>query len=64
MSPEVDEIIPVSRGGNPIDWHNVQLVHRCCNRMKSNHSNRWAIDKAHGRPAAKPSSMPFQTVGI
>lgn len=38
MSPEVDEIIPVSRGGSPIDRNNVQLVHRCCNLRKGNGS--------------------------
>lgn len=36
MSPEVDEIIPVSRGGNPLAWDNVQLAHRDCNRRKGN----------------------------
>ena len=36
MSPEVDEIIPVSRGGSPIDRTNVQLVHRSCNQLKGN----------------------------
>ena len=36
MAPEVDEIIPVSRGGDPYDLENVQLVHRKCNRAKSN----------------------------
>lgn len=36
-SPEVDEIIPVSRGGDPLDPTNLQLTHRLCNRRKSNH---------------------------
>jgi 5-methylcytosine-specific restriction endonuclease McrA len=35
MRPEVDEIIPVSRGGNPLDIDNCQLTHRFCNRRKS-----------------------------
>lgn len=35
LSPEVDEIIPVSRGGNPLDFNNVQLAHRICNQRKS-----------------------------
>lgn len=64
MSAEVDEIIPVSRGGDPLAWNNVQLTHRCCNQMKSNHSNQWAIGKANGKPSLKPSTMPFRTVGI
>lgn len=28
----VDEIIPVSRSGNPADWNNMQLVHNWRNR--------------------------------
>jgi 5-methylcytosine-specific restriction endonuclease McrA len=36
MSAEVDEIIPISRGGSPTDRSNVQLTHRICNQRKSN----------------------------
>lgn len=36
MSAEVDEIIPVSKGGNPLDIRNCQLVHRVCNQRKGN----------------------------
>lgn len=36
-SAEVDEILPVSRGGSPYDRSNLQLAHRCCNLRKSNH---------------------------
>ena len=36
LSPTVDHIIPVSRGGHPSDISNLQLAHRCCNREKSN----------------------------
>lgn len=35
-APEVDEIIPVSLGGNPLRWDNVQLTHRACNQRKGN----------------------------
>lgn len=34
MSPELDEITPVSRGGSPYDIDNLQLTHRICNRRK------------------------------
>lgn len=34
LSPELDEIIPVSRGGSPYDIENLQLVHRSCNQRK------------------------------
>lgn len=33
---EVDEIVPVSRGGSPIDPANVQPAHRICNQRKGN----------------------------
>lgn len=29
MSFEVDEIVPVSMGGDPLDWANTQPAHRC-----------------------------------
>lgn len=35
LSPTVDHIIPVSKGGHPSDIANLQLAHRCCNRQKS-----------------------------
>ena len=35
-SPEVDEIIPVSRGGSPYDRTNCRLVHRLCNQRRGN----------------------------
>ena len=36
MSYELDEIIPVSRGGDPFDIDNVQPSHRICNQRKGN----------------------------
>lgn len=36
MSFELDEIIPISRGGSPIDPDNVQATHRICNERKGN----------------------------
>jgi len=35
LSPTVDHIIPVSKGGHPSDISNLQLAHRCCNRQKA-----------------------------
>ena len=34
MSFELDEIIPVSRGGDPLDRENVAPAHRICNQMR------------------------------
>ena len=36
MSYELDEIIPVSRGGDPLDESNVAPAHRICNQRKGN----------------------------
>lgn len=35
LSPCIDHIIPVSKGGHPSDLSNMQLAHMCCNRLKS-----------------------------
>ena len=35
LSPTVDHIIPIAKGGHPSDLDNLQLAHRCCNREKS-----------------------------
>ena len=35
MSPVIDHIIPVSKGGHPSDIDNLQLAHWSCNRQKS-----------------------------
>jgi len=35
MSPSVDHIIPLNKGGHPSDINNLQLAHWICNRMKS-----------------------------
>lgn len=35
LSPCIDHIIPVSKGGHPSDIDNLQLAHMTCNRQKS-----------------------------
>lgn len=35
MSPVIDHIIPVSKGGHPSAMENLQLAHWTCNRQKS-----------------------------
>ena len=35
LSPTIDHIIPVIRGGHPSDLDNLQLAHFACNRAKS-----------------------------
>lgn len=36
MSFEVDELVPVSKGGDPLDRANVDAAHRVCNERKGN----------------------------
>ena len=35
LSPCIDHIIPVAKGGHPSDVDNLQLAHWTCNRQKS-----------------------------
>ena len=35
LSPTIDHIVPLAKGGHPSDIENLQLAHRCCNRQKS-----------------------------
>lgn len=35
MSPCIDHIIPITKGGHPSDIDNLQLAHWTCNRQKS-----------------------------
>ncbi|UYM26641.1 HNH endonuclease [Arthrobacter phage Bauer] len=35
-APEVDEIIPVSKGGSPYERSNCRLAHRLCNQKRGN----------------------------
>ena len=35
LSPCIDHIIPIAKGGHPSDIANLQLAHWCCNRQKS-----------------------------
>ncbi len=36
MAYELDEIVPISRGGSPTDPDNLQATHAICNRRKGN----------------------------
>lgn len=45
MAPEVDELIPVSKGGSPYSRNNVALAHRICNQRRGKF---WSSDKLTG----------------
>ena len=36
LSFEVDELVPVSLGGDPLDYGNVDAAHRACNNWRKN----------------------------
>lgn len=42
-SPEVDEVIPVSKGGSPYQRDNCRLAHRICNQRRGNGSRQRPI---------------------
>ena len=55
MSFEVDEIVPVSKGGNPYRRDNVQAAHRICNQRRGNKP----LQKTPARvPIAAPLPQP------
>lgn len=64
MSAEVDELIPVSRGGDPYTFANCRLTHRICNRLKSDKTDEHARLLLEGKRTLKASSLPFRTFGI
>ena len=42
-APVIDEIVPVSKGGNPYDRDNVRLAHRLCNARRGNGTRQRAV---------------------
>ena len=59
FSFEVDELVPVSKGGSPPSRANVDAAHRCCNQWRSDKSVAEVLALAHGREvrAPKPESV-------
>ena len=57
---EVDEVLPVSRGGDPLDPDNVQPAHRICNQRKGNRIEPPAMrDASAPKHPADPTSRAF-----
>jgi len=40
LSPAIDHIVPIAKGGHPSALSNLQLAHMCCNRQKSDKLTR------------------------
>lgn len=66
FSFEVDELVPVSKGGSPTSRANVDATHRCCNEWRGNRSVDEVLALAHGREASPPpvSSVEGVTSGL
>ena len=59
---ELDELVPVSKGGSPVDPGNVAPSHRCCNAWRGNKSiDRVAAIRAEVRArfGPWPSALAF-----
>lgn len=62
LSPEVDEIVPVSKGGDCLDYENAQLAHRCCNQWRGDKDMQLVVgirDAALGMFGAWRSPLEF-----
>ena len=62
LSYELDELVPVSKGGSPIDPSNVAPSHRCCNAWRGNKPmDRVAsiCAEVHARFGPWPSALAF-----
>ena len=44
LSPAIDHIVPVAKGGHPSALSNLQLAHMCCNREKSDKLTKNAVN--------------------
>ena len=64
MSAEVDELIPISRGGDPYSFTNCRLTHRRCNRLKSDKTDEHARTLLAGRTTPRTSTLPYRTFGL
>lgn len=59
MSFEVDEKLPVSRGGSPISKENTGPAHRCCNVWKG----AMTLEEARAKLAMPQGKAEFQRSG-
>lgn len=57
MSFEVDELVPVRHGGDPLDYSNVDAAHRYCNRVRAQQEMRAE------RPSRRPAGGLFPPSG-
>ena len=62
LSFELDELVPVSKGGDPADMANTAPAHRCCNQWRSDRSVS-AVERVRAEVRARfgpwPSALAF-----
>ena len=51
MSPVIDHIIPVDKGGHPSAMENLQLAHMMCNRQKADKLLQPAARQIENKPS-------------
>jgi len=56
FSFEVDELVPVSKGGSPTSRSNVDATHRCCNEWRGNRSVAEVLELARKSKASSADS--------
>ena len=54
LSFEVDELVPVSKGGSAVDFGNLDATHRACNEWRGNRSVQEVFSAARGGGTARP----------
>lgn len=64
MSPTVDHIIPIDRGGHPSAIENLQLAHFACNRQKSDKLSPTASPQGAFKPPVPPAQMRMLPLSI
>lgn len=60
--PVIDEDIPVSRGGNPLDPNNTALMHYACNAWKADRTLAEALADLTQHNTAGPAAQPAQSL--
>ena len=61
LSFEVDELVPISKGGSPLLYSNLDASHRRCNEWRGNKSVEEVMMLARGGAGArKPLPLPFE----
>lgn len=64
LSPVVDHIIPIAKGGHPYAMENLQLAHRWCNRQKSDKLINLAQKFSQAEKIVQNNDLPLSAVWI